>query len=278
MQIILGCLNIFENSITAANGALRGFAILVLKDPSLGRAKLAPELVGVLAVELDISEIEFGVIALFARAVRRLDTRLDEGTCFRVRGQVKWRMHASISKLQIDTELHEALEYLDLGVGGGLMNAVVAVDIDRERVHSNLHEQPNDLDVSMVTRPMHRCVPADFSWVWLRDEIVDFIFLVTRLFVVIRHGAFIVLLVSAALNEKTNDVLVSVTRGPEQWVPTVLFAVWVGAARKRFADTLKIILLHGSEQQGISLLLRHLLHLLLGARVVVATITFGVCH
>ena len=62
--------------------------------------------------------------------MRRLDTRLDEGTCFRVRGQVKWRMHASISKLQIDTELHEALEDLDLGIGGGLMNAVVAMDID----------------------------------------------------------------------------------------------------------------------------------------------------
>ena len=210
--------------------------------------------------------------------MRRLDTRLDQGTRFRVRGQVKWRVDASVSKLQIDTELHEALEDLDLGISRGLMNAVVAVDIDREWVHANLHEQPNDLDVSMVTRPMHRRVPADFSWVGLWDKVIDFLFVVARLFVVIRHCTFIVLLVGAALNEQTNDVLVSVTRGPEQRIPTVLLAVGVGAARKRFAYTLKVILLHGSEQQGISLLLRHLLHLLLGARVVVATITLGVCH
>ena len=130
----------------------------------------------------------------------------------------------------------------------------------------------------MVTRPMHRRVPTDFRWVGLRDEVIDFLFVVARLFVVIRHCTFIVLLVGAALNEQTNDVFVSVTRGPEQRIPTVLLAVGVGAARKRFAYTLEIILLHSSEQQGISLLLRHLLHLLLGARVVVATITLGVCH
>ena len=62
--------------------------------------------------------------------MRRLDTGLDQGTRFRVSGQVKWRVDASVSKLQIDTELHEALEDLDLGIGGGLMNAVVAMDID----------------------------------------------------------------------------------------------------------------------------------------------------
>ena len=210
--------------------------------------------------------------------MRRLDTRLDEGTCFRVRGQVKWRVDASVSKLQIDTELHEALEDLDLRISCGLMNTVVAVDIDREWVHANLHEQPHNLDVPMVTRPMHRRVPADFSWVGLRDEVIDFFFVVARFFVVVRYCTFIVLLVGAALNEQTNNVLVSVTRGPEQWIPTVLLAVRVGAARKRFADTLKIIILHGSEQQGISLLLRHLLHLLLGARVIVTTITLGVSH
>lgn len=210
--------------------------------------------------------------------MRRLDTRLDEGTRFRVCGQVKWRVDASVSKLQIDTELHEALEDLDLGISRGLMNTVVAVDIDREWVHANLHEQPNDLDVPMVTRPMHRRVPADFRWVGLGDEVVDFLFVVARFFVVVRHCTFIVLLVGTALNEQTNNVFVSVTRGPEQRVPTVLLAVGVSSASKRLADTLKVILLHGSEQKGISLLLRHLLHLLLGARVVVATITLGVCH
>ena len=71
--------------------------------------------------------------------MRRLDTRLDESTRFWVRGQVKRRVDASVSQLQIDTELHKAFEDLDLGIGGSLMNAVVAVDIDREWVHADLH-------------------------------------------------------------------------------------------------------------------------------------------
>ena len=36
LQIILGILNIFEHSITAANWAFRDLTILVLEDPSLG--------------------------------------------------------------------------------------------------------------------------------------------------------------------------------------------------------------------------------------------------
>ena len=71
--------------------------------------------------------------------MRRLDTRLDESTRFWVRGQVKRRVDASVSQLQIDTELHKAFEDLDLRIGGSLMNAVVAVDIDREWVHADLH-------------------------------------------------------------------------------------------------------------------------------------------
>ena len=130
MQIILSVLDRLEHGITSANGALRDIAILVLVDPGLGGAELAPELVGVFTVELDIPEIEAGVVALFAGAMRCLDTCLDEGAGFWVGGQVEGRVYASVSQLEIDTELHKALEDLDLRVGRGLMDAVVAVDIN----------------------------------------------------------------------------------------------------------------------------------------------------
>ena len=60
-----------------------------------------------------------------------LDSCLDQGTSFWICGQVKWRMYTSVSQLQIDTELHEAFQNFDLRVCGGLMDAIIAMDVDQ---------------------------------------------------------------------------------------------------------------------------------------------------
>ena len=94
-------------------------------------------------------------------------------------------MDASISQLQIDTKLHEALEDLDLRVGGSLMDAVVAVDVNQQWVHRDLHKKPDHLDVTVVRSPVHRCVATDFGRVRHRLEVVDFLFVVTCISVIV---------------------------------------------------------------------------------------------
>lgn len=96
-QGIFCSIDVAQAVIAAADGALRVDTVLVFEDPGLGRTELAIELVAVFAVVLDITEIEFGAIALLARAVSRLDTSLDERTCLWVSCQVQRCMHASIS-------------------------------------------------------------------------------------------------------------------------------------------------------------------------------------
>jgi hypothetical protein len=158
------------------------------------------------------------------------------------------------------------------------MDAVVSVDVFQERVQLLFHKQPNDLDVAMIGRPMQGSMATSLRRVRYRLKVVDLFFIITRLAFVVRDFLIFVLHVRLMFNQQAHYVFVSVTCSPEQRVPTVLFAGGVCSDSKGFLDPIKVVFLDSSEQELVSLLLRHLLLLLLGARVVVATIAFWFNH
>ena len=82
--------------ITATHWALLDKTVFVLKDVLLNRATVAVEFAAIVAVALDVFEIELGLVAVLAHTVGCLDTALDQRTSVRIRGQVKWCMHTSI--------------------------------------------------------------------------------------------------------------------------------------------------------------------------------------
>ena len=106
----------------------------MLEDPSLCGASFTVEVTAILAVELDVSEVEFRIIALCATAVGRLNTALDQFAGIGVRSKVKGRVHTGVLQVKIYAKLHEDLKHVHLGVGGSLVDAVISVNIHQERV------------------------------------------------------------------------------------------------------------------------------------------------
>ena len=95
-QITLSVSNKRVAIIATAYWALRDLAILVLEDPRSNRAQPTEEPVAVLAVVLDIFEIELRLVAFLARTVRSLLTLLDQSTSLRVCREIKGRVCAGI--------------------------------------------------------------------------------------------------------------------------------------------------------------------------------------
>ena len=135
----LSLLDFVAAVIVSADRSLRNQAVLVLEHPVLRGAELAVEITARLAVELDVSEVKLGAIALLANAVGRVDTALDQLTCLRVSGKIKRSVTSSIFQVQINTKLHKALENLNLRIGGSLMDAIVAMLVLNEWIHLLFH-------------------------------------------------------------------------------------------------------------------------------------------
>ena len=89
-----------------------------------------------------------------------------------VRGEVQRCVATCILQVEINTELHEALEHFDLGVSGSLMDAVIAINVLHQRIHLLLHQDPDDLMVAMVTGPVHGRGATKFGWVGHRLKVV----------------------------------------------------------------------------------------------------------
>ena len=70
--------------------------IFIFVDPVTSCTKLTPELAAILAVVLDVSEIEFGSTAFLAVAVTGLNTLSNECPCFWMCGKINWSMFPCI--------------------------------------------------------------------------------------------------------------------------------------------------------------------------------------
>ena len=150
------------------------------------------------------------------------------------------------------------------------MDTSVSVHILGERAHVLLHQYPDDLVVSVVTSPMHWGVPTGLSWVWDRLEVVN-LFIVIKILLLFIDLLLLVFQMRLMLDQKSNNILISVTSSPKDRVPTVLLAAGICIHAKSFLDLLVVVFLDSCHQEGISLLLSHLLFFLFGLVFVVAS-------
>ena len=167
-------------------------------------------------------------------------------------------MNSGILLLKIYTEGHEALEDVDLRGGSSLMDAVVTIDILKVRIHLLFHQKPDDLDVALVASPMHWGMPTGLGWVWDRLEVVN-LFIVIKILLLFVDLLLLVFQMRLMLDQKSNNILISVTSSPKDRVPTVLLAAGICIHAKSFLDLLVVVFLDSCHQEGISLLLSHLL-------------------
>ena len=73
-------------------------------NPVTSRAEHAPEFAAILAVVLDVTEIELRLVALLATAVRSLDTLVDKCPRLRVCGKIDGGVTSRILEMNIGAE------------------------------------------------------------------------------------------------------------------------------------------------------------------------------
>lgn len=80
-------------------------------------------------------------------------------------------MASGVGHSDVATLGQEAFQNLEAFlVGSGLVDRSVPVHVNVEGWHAILKQEPNDLDVSLVARPVHRGVPAYFLGIWRLSE------------------------------------------------------------------------------------------------------------
>ena len=144
--------------------------------------------------------------------------------------------------------------------------------IDVEGRKLGLDQDPNYLVVAFVGSPVQRCVSTDFlSVLWLDERIINTIIINIFLLciVILRHIHITGL--GVMFNQESNDVFVTITAGPEEWIPSVLLDAGAGIHSNHFFDLGVVVIFDCVEEQLVLLILRHFVFILL-------TVVFVVRH
>lgn len=117
--------------------------------------------------------------------------------------------------------------------------------------------------MALVTGPVHGRVLADLLGVLRLNEGIATLVILTGQFL---SALQVLLLVNVAgvgviFDEQADDVLIAVTTGPEQRVPAILLGAGVRLLQEKLLYLLKVIVLDGLDEQGVALLLRHVISL-----------------
>ena len=120
---------------------------------------------------------------------------------------------------------------------------------------------------------------SSLRWVrkWL--EVVFLFLFITIFFFVSLQRLFFELVMSMVFNEKSDDVLISVTGRPEERIPAILLTIDFCAYSDSILGSLEIICMHSLHQHSIHLLCGQLLLGILFLRVVfIVTVVLCVSH
>ena len=80
-------------------------------------------------------------------------------------------MASSVFEADVDALGKETLQDVDsVLVSGRVVDGCIAVHVDFDRGQASFYQQPDHLEVTFVTGPVQRCVPAHFGSVFRRHK------------------------------------------------------------------------------------------------------------